>query len=383
MSVPKIFMIAGEASGDALGGPLMAALKEKNSMIDIRGVGGAAMKTKGLRSLLPMEELCVMGLWEVMWHLPRLLRLIQGLAEEIEAFQPDYLVTIDLPDFNFRLAEKLKKRGKFKGKIVHYVAPSVWAWRPGRAKKVAGYLDGIMCLFPFEPAYFEKEGLRAEYVGHPLIENDLSSVDVERFKAANEISGDAVKVGLFFGSREQEIKSLSPVIIEATELIREQVPDVHFIAPTLPHMDLDIVEILQPTGARFSVAAKPENKWAAIMSCDVAIAVSGTVGLELAYAGVPHVIGYKMHPASWRLAKMLVKSKYAHLANILLDAPVVPELLQGDCRPETIAKAVLELLLYDEKADAQKDAFKTLAAKLKPEGLESPSARAVQFILKT
>ena len=382
MPVPKIFMIAGEASGDALGGPLMAAFKARDPMCVIKGVGGAQMQAQGLESMLPMEDLCVMGLWEVLWHLPRLLKLIQGLAEEIEKEQPDILVTIDLPDFNFRLAEKLKKRGKFKGKIIHYVAPSVWAWRPGRAKKVAGYLDGMMCLFPFEPEYFEKEGLRAAYVGHPLIENDLSSCDVERFNQAHEIDEEAVKIGLLFGSREQEIKSLSPIILEATDLIREQIPDVHFIAPTLPHMDLDIVDILQPTGAPFSVVAKPEKKWDALMACDVAIAVSGTVGLELAYAGIPHVIGYKMHPLSWLLAKILVKTPYAHLTNILLDAPVVPELLQGDCKAEKIAKGVLELLLYDEKADAQKTAFKQLDEKLKPEGLESPSERAVQFILQ-
>jgi lipid-A-disaccharide synthase len=144
----SVFLIAGEPSGDALGAPLMRGLKEQGlSEANISGIGGDLMQAEGLESLLPMDDICVMGLWEVVWHLPRLLRLIEGLVEEIEERNPDVLVGIDLPDFNFQIAKRLRKRGVFKGKILHYVAPSVWAWRPGRAKDVASFLDGMMCLF--------------------------------------------------------------------------------------------------------------------------------------------------------------------------------------------------------------------------------------------
>ncbi|MCB1579739.1 MAG: lipid-A-disaccharide synthase, partial [Alphaproteobacteria bacterium] len=200
----SVFFIAGEASGDSLGASLMRGLKKREGdLVKFSGIGGPLMEGQGFKSLLPMDDLCVMGLWEVVWQLPRLLRLIQGTVEEIEKCAPDVVVTIDLPDFNFEVAQRLKKRGIFKGKIVHYVAPSVWAWRPGRAKKIAGYFDGLMCLFPFEPAYFTEHGLDAAYVGHPLIEVDTAALDPKGFREDLHIQDGALCLGVLFGSRER------------------------------------------------------------------------------------------------------------------------------------------------------------------------------------
>ncbi len=381
-SAQSFFFIAGEPSGDALGASLMGALKARVSEPSFEGVGGDLMEAQGLSSMMDMEELCVMGLVEVVEHFPRLVRLIHGLVEEIEKQQPDVVVTVDLPDFNFRVAEKLKKRGLYKGKIYHYVAPSVWAWRPGRAKKIAQFLDGVMCLFPFEPPYFEKVGLRSEYVGHPMIETPLDSYNSEGFQEVFGMTKDVKKIGLMFGSRESELASHAKVILHAAELILEQEPHVHFVVPTLPNLYLEVVNIMQGAGAPFSVFQKPEHKWQAFLSCDAAIAVSGTVGLELAYANVPHVIGYRVNPLTWVVAKMLIKTRYAHLGNILLDQRVVPEYLQGMFKPERIAKGVLEILKYPEKAQYQKEAFAALRQAMKPDASFVPSQKAADFILK-
>ena len=375
-------MIAGEASGDALGGPLIRSMRALNPAIEVEGVGGPLMAAEGLASLVPMEELCVMGLSEVIGHLPRLLKLINGMVEEIEKRQPDIVITIDLPDFNFRVAERLKKRGTFKGKIYHYVAPTVWAWRPGRAKKIARYLDGLMCLFPFEPPYFEKEGLKAAYVGHPLIETDMTAIDTTAFLEEREIAPESFKVGLLFGSRKQELNKMKDVLLGAAELLCEQIPDTHFIVVTVPSLYLDVMNMMQETGLSFSVLDKPERKWTAFKACDAAMATSGTVGLELGYAGIPHAIGYKLNLASWVVAKMVIKTPYVHLVNILLKEPIVPELLQFRCTAENFARTLLHIRKKDGVADAQRESFARMSSHLKPEGIDNPSAAAARFVLE-
>ncbi len=348
---------------------------------NISGIGGDQMGDEGLESLWPMDELCVMGLWEVLWHLPRLLRLIHGVVEEIEERSPDVLVTIDLPDFNFNVAKRLKKRGKFKGKIIHYVAPTVWAWRPGRAKKVAAFLDGVMCLFPFEPDYFKKHDLKAIYVGHPLIEVDKTAFQREGFRANREIEDSSVCVGLFLGSRERELKKLSKPFLQTMDALKEQYPDLVMIVPTLPSLEYQVMELLGSNEVETHVVFKQSQKWNAIAACDVALAASGTVGLELAYAGIPHIIGYKTHPITTLLLKVLVKTPYAHLANILLEKEVVPEFLQGKCNVNYLTRGMMRLIGYPEEQAKQKAAFAELESQLRLDSDETPSKRAATFIL--
>ena len=375
----SVFLLAGEASGDALGGPLMEALKRANPAVTFKGVGGEAMQAAGLDSLLPMEELCVMGLVEVVEHLPRLMKLINKMVAYIEKAQPDVVVTIDLPDFNFRVAKQLKANGIFKGRIVHYVAPTVWAWRPGRAKKVAAFLDGIMCLFPFEPDYFTAHGLKAAYVGHPLTERDLATDDGGAFREARGIAADAKVLTVMFGSRPAEIKAHGKIFAEAISYIAEQEPNLQLIVPTLPHVEFDVLEVLGEIDVPAYVTLDQDEKWVAMAASDAAVAVSGTAGLELAYAGVPHVIGYKAGFVTWALVKILVKSKYAHLANILLDRPVVPELLQFGCTGSNVAAGVLAVLQDDDAIAAQKGAFDELRVGLKTD--QAPSDMAAGFVL--
>lgn len=375
-----IFMMAGETSGDELGAALIRSLREQSSgPLKIVGVGGDKMIAEGLESLLPMSELNVMGLWEVIGHLPRLLRLMGAMVEEIEARNPDAVVTIDLPDFNFGVASRLRKRGTYKGKLIHYVAPSVWAWRPKRAEKISQFLDGIICLFPFEPAYFP--AIKSVYAGHSMVENVIDEGAGARFRETQSIPQDVKTLGLFFGSRVSELNAVKNILLQSAALVREQYPDLRLIIPTLPHLEYEIFQIVGSLDYPVTVVSTPSLKWDALMACDAAIAVSGTVGLELAYAGVPHVITYKVNPLTWAIMKLLVKVKYAHLGNILLDEPAIGEFLQYKSEPVGIGKAILRLYRLADERGQQIEKMKRIREILRGGDDKPPSARAADFVL--
>lgn len=377
----KIFFIAGEASGDAIGAKLITALKAGGEDIECVGIGGHEMIEAGLESLLPMDQITAMGIWEVIPKARHLFQIYKGILAEIEKRQVDAVVTIDFPDFNFQIQRALKTRAKSKAKRIHYVAPTVWAWRPGRAKLISAYLDGLICLFPFEPQYFKKHGLKTIAAGHPLAEETVAAGNGKAFRASNEIPEDAKAVGLFFGSRDREIKAMSGVIKESALLLKETYPNLHAIVPTLPHLEFDVVRVLQGFNCPVRVISKPEYKWDAFAACDVALAVSGTVGLELAYAGVPHVIAYKMNPATWAMIKSMVKVKYAHLANIILKREVVPEFLQKNCESVKISEGIQKLIETPEQQAFQKKGFAKLRELIGAEGKqEAPSVKAAKFI---
>ena len=378
---PKVFFLVGEHSGDVLGAGLLCELKARG-VTEISGIGGPLMEAGGLKSLFPMEELCVMGLWEVLGQLPRLLHLIAGVVEEIEKFDPDIVVTIDLPDFNFEVAKRLKKRGKCNARIVHYVAPSVWAWRPGRAKKIAAFLDGLICLFPNEPPYFEKYGLSAQFCGHPLIEHNPAQYDGTAFRRKFQIPNDAPVLGLFFGSREKEIETHAQILKDTAQVVYEQYPNLHVVIPTVPRLEYEVKQVIQDIKFPAFVLVNSDEKWDEFAACDAALAVSGTVGLELAYMGVPHAITYKMHPISWLLVKLLVKTKYAHLANILLNEPAIPEYLQGKADAFEISKGILKLLRDENERRTQKEKGTKLREILSPGAGMTPSEKAAAFIME-
>ena len=378
----SFFLIAGEPSGDALGASLIKGLKQYGAGdANFSGIGGPLMEGEGFESLLPMDELCVMGLWEVAGQLPRLIRLIHGVVEEIEKRQPHTVVTIDLPDFNFQIGKRLKKRGIFKGKIIHFGAPTVWAWRPERAKKVAEFLDGMMCLFPFEPPYFEKYGLRSAYVGHPLVEVDKAAIDVEKFAELRGFDVNTTKVGVFFGSRESEFKMLSKPFMTTIEMLQEQYDDLFLMVPTLPQLEYEVSKLLEGCDIPFHLETHPTQKWNSFAACDYALAASGTVGLELAYLGVPHIIGYKAHPLTAAILKPMLKTKYVHLANILLEEDAIPEFLQMRCTPAHLIRGLLRLMRDENAANEQREAFAKVHDALVLDGTMTPSERAARFVL--
>jgi len=377
----KLFFIVGEDSGDALAAPLINTLHNiHGDDLTCLGIGGPLMKAQSFEELLPMDQISVIGIWEVLPKIPRLIKLKQAIVEEIEKQQPDAVITVDFPDFNFIIAKALRKRGIYKGKIIHYVAPSVWAWRPGRAKKIAEFLDGIMCLFPMEVAPFKEHGLNAAHVGHPLVTSTARQAKGADFREANNIPDDAKTLGLFFGSRESEFKNMSAILKETAMVINDISTSLHIIAPTLPKLEYNVQQLLEDFKLPVYVSSNPNVKWEAFKACDVAIVVSGTVALELAYAGVPHVITYRINPITALILKLMVKIKHAHLANILLNKEVVPECLQRKCNSESIAGHVMNLFDNKDIRDEQVAEFQKLDSQLGGHDGMSPSEKAAEFI---
>ncbi len=371
-----IYLIAGEASGDFLGAQLMKALKARNPNIQFSGVGGDLMKAEGLQSLFPMNDLSVMGVAEVLPKLGLLLKRIKQTTDDIIQKQPDVVITIDAPDFCHRVIKRVKKRGRVSSKFIHYVAPTVWAWRPKRAAKIAKFLDGLICLFDFEPPYFEKEGLNAIAAGHPMMESGLSESQALTVGAAS-----SQKLGVFFGSRQGEIKRISPIILKAVENIIKDKPDIELIVPTLPHLKSQIEDLLKDIKAPVHIMTDHAQKWSVFKACDAAIAVSGTVGLELAACDVPHVIAYKMNNLTAIIARRLIKTPYAHLANIIMGKEVVPEFIQDECLPDDISNEILFLLESASSANAQRKDFEVVRQKIGG-GVKTPSEAAADFVLK-
>lgn len=378
----KFFLIAGEPSGDVIGEKLIRALRLQVPEATFAGVGGPLMESAGMSLILPMKELTVMGIWEVMMRIPHLWKLMMGIMEEIERQQPDFVITVDFPDFNFILGHKLKRRGEFKGRLVHYVAPTVWAWRPGRAKKIAAYLDGLICLLPFEPPYFEPHGLKSIFIGHPVTQENPLAGKGKRFREARKIPDNARIVGLFFGSREEEFENLGKTIAEAAIYLHERFPDLYIVMPTLQQFEFNLHALTRDLNCpKYIVLDNKQEKWDAFSSMEAAIAVSGTVGLELAYADVPHVTVYKTSFLNWVLIRLLVKVKYAHLCNIIVNEGVIPEFLQHKCKPEAIAAKIEEILKGGDEAKRQRAGFAKMRDLLGLDVVDAPSDRAASFIL--
>ena len=378
----KVFIIAGEASGDQLGASLIQSLKSQNPDIEIRGIGGDAMMGAGMgKSLFPMENLSVMGLAEVLPRIPKFINLIAKAVQAIRVYDPDVVITIDAPDFSFRVQKKIKEAG-IRAKKIHYVAPTVWAWRAGRAAKVARFLDGIICLFPFEPIYFEREGLKSIAVGHPMVSSGLLSGDGKAFRLRHNIHESAKVLGLFCGSRTSEVRGLLPLMIDVAKKIRDTEPSLICVIPTLPKWKTEIEKSMVDAGIKAIVTDDPSEKWDAFRAPDVALAVSGTVALEIALAGVPHAIIYKMNNWTWEIIRRVVKTKFAHLGNVLLGHLVYPEFIQENATTENITPAILTLMNSGMERKIQIESSKQILQLLEPNPNEKAADSAANFILR-
>ncbi|WP_417782438.1 lipid-A-disaccharide synthase [Terasakiella pusilla] len=379
MTKKRIYLIAGEPSGDLLGARLMRGLKEQtNNNIEFFGIGGPNMEAEGMTSLFPMKELSIMGLAEIIPHIPKILKRIKQTIQNIETLKPDCLVTIDAPGFTFRVAKKLKGKGI---PLCHYVAPSVWAWKPKRAKKVAQFLDHLMVLLPFEPPYFEREGLATTFVGHSVIESEIEQADGDAFRARHGIPQDVPLLCLLPGSRQSETSQLLPVFEDALALIRKQVPNLRIVLPTVS----TVAKIVKETTAGWNIPVLivegNDEKFGTFKAANVALAASGTVSLELALAQTPTVITYRMKKMTHWLAKRLIKVKYASIVNLLHDREVMPELLQDECTPENIATEVIGLLKKDRLNSAQQADLESAMVMLGKGESDLPSKRAAKCVL--
>lgn len=373
-----IFIIAGEPSGDALGARLMAALKRSaRQELSFSGVGGPLMEAQGLDSLFDYRQLAVMGLLEVLPQAPRLLRRIRDVAKAIETLRPDAIVTIDAPSFAFAVLRRLKKHTQPR---IHYVAPQVWAWRPKRVNKIKKYVDHILALFPFEPAYFDAAGMPCTFVSHPVLETVATAEEGQAFRARHGIAADALLLCALPGSRRTEVQKLKPVIVESIARLASRHKNLHVVIPTVSTVLEDVREIA-PTGVPTTIVEGAADKSAAMVAADVAISASGTATLELACAGVPAVVIYKVALVTGWLGRLLVNVEHASIVNILAGREVLPEFLQGDCKPKKIVAAVEELIGNECRRRDVIDAEIAVVQQLAIDG-QTPSERAAEEILR-
>jgi lipid-A-disaccharide synthase len=379
---PLIYVVACEASGDQLGALLIEGLKaETGGRVRFSGVGGPLMRAAGLESLFDPKDLALLGIFEVLPKARLVLNRVAETLSDIKTKQPDILVTIDSWGFTGRIHQRLSREGSLIPRV-RYVAPQVWAWRPGRAKQLARWIHHLLTLFPFEPPYFERHGLPATWVGHPVAENGFDKGDGKRFRTRHSIGADQVVLGLLPGSRKGEVTKLLPVFKETLVRLSHTNEKLHVVLPTVEAVaDLLEQELKTSPIKGMSLVTEADEKRDAFAACDAALAASGTVSLELAAASVPHVIGYRVNPLSALAFRLLAKTKRVNLVNILLDRDVVPERLQEKCRPEVLAGDLNSLLKDEQTRVFQLQAFKDAMRKLAPAD-SKPSQTAAKTVLR-
>jgi lipid-A-disaccharide synthase len=356
----KIFIIAGEESGDNLGAKLLKDLKSEK--LEINLIGGQNMERQGFSSLFPISEINLMGFAEILPHIPNLLKRINETAEYIMDNNIDVVVTIDSPGFNYRVAKKLKDK-KYNGKIIHYVAPTVWAYKPERAKKTANLFDHLMCILPWEKHYFEKEGLKTSYVGHPVFDNlkILSDDEKNIFKEGlinnnTKVTADSKIISCLVGSRKGEIKNLLPIYIDALNLINEKYKNITFAFLNTDRMNDYVLDYLKSKDVKFNYFCETEReeKHKILQISDCAIVKSGTISLEVAALNCPHIICYKVNALSYYIIKKMVKIDNVNLVNISAnidengvyknDSEIIPELIQSECNAKNIFNQIAKIL---------------------------------------
>ncbi len=379
----RVFLIAGEPSGDRLGGTLMAGLRQLRGDVEFSGVGGPEMAEQGLDSLFPMAELSIMGLAEILPKYRQLKRRIAQTAQAALDFKPDVMITIDSPDFCLRVAKLVKARSDLR--IVHYVAPSVWAWRPGRAAHMAHVIDHVLALLPFEPPYMQAAGMDCDFVGHPVVAEPVATdAEIANFRAAHDL-GEAPILLVLPGSRRGEVARLAPVFGAALGLILQDRPDLRVVVPAAGAVADQVREALAdwPGSPLILAPDLPDPataaayKRAAFRTATVALAASGTVSVELAAAATPMVVAYRLNWLTWQIASRMVRSKTVTIVNLVSETMAVPERMGPDCTPERIA-AALRAVMDDPQAQSRAMA---LTMDRLGKGGEPPGLRAARAVL--
>jgi lipid-A-disaccharide synthase len=377
---PFIYIITGEPSGDALGGALIAALKARTGgRVRVAGIGGARMAEQGVESRVPLADLAVAGVAEVLPRALVILRHVRDTVAAIRAERPDAVVTIDSSGFSWRIAHGLRRKGE-RLPLIHYVAPMVWAWRAGRARRVARWYDQLLTLLPFEPPYFEKEGLASLYVGHPVIEGDAASGDGARFRAVHGIPAEVLVIAVLPGSRGGEVKRLTPIFGTALHRLEAAIGPFRVVVPTVENVAQAVAEGIEDWPGTPIVVRGLEAKFDAFAASRVALAASGSVALELAMARLPMAVAYRLNPLTELLLDKIVKVRQVNLINLILGRALVPEHLGGDCIPERLA-ASLAVLIGDERVRAAHLAGYDEATRQLGAGDVPPSFKAADRIL--
>ena len=347
---PTIAIIAGEVSGDILGAGLIHALKARYPHAKFIGIGGERMIAEGFETLFDMEELSVMGLVEVLKHLPRLLKIRRSIIEQLSALKPDVFIGIDAPDFNLDVELKLKQQGI---KTIHYVSPSVWAWRQKRVYKIAAATNLVLAFLPFEKAFYDRFNVPCRFIGHTMA--DAIPLKPNRDEACQLLNLDPTQryVAILVGSRGSEVEFLSEPFLQTAQLLHQRYPDVKFLVPLINQKRRQQFEqIKQRVAPELDMILLDGNARAAMIAAEATLLASGTAALEAMLCKSPMVVGYRMKPFTYFLAKRLVKTKYVSLPNLLADEMLVPELIQEDCNPTKLAEK-LSLYLSEDKSAVQ------------------------------
>jgi lipid-A-disaccharide synthase len=375
-----IFLVAGEPSGDALGGALIAALRQRtDGNLRIAGIGGERMQEQGLTSLAPLSDIAVAGIAEVLPRAPIILRRVRETVAAIRALRPDAVVTIDSSGFSWRIAHRLRRNGEALP-LIHYVAPMVWAWRAGRARRMARWYDHLMTLLPFEPPYFERVGLSCCYVGHPVLESGADRGDGSRFRTANGLAADELLITVLPGSRNGEVKRLLPIFGAALDHLDSLIGPFRVAVPTVATVAAAVVGAARAWPGTPIIIRRLETKYDAFAASRVALAASGSVALELALAKLPMVVGYRLNPLTEAFLDRVLKVRQVNLVNLLLGRPLVCELLGQNCTPERVAASVAELVRNERVRAAHHEGYDEARRQLDTGGVP-PSLRAADQIL--
>lgn len=382
----RLFLVAGEPSGDRLGAALMAGLKYLVPDVEFHGVGGPLMQAQGMDSLFAMDELSVMGIAEILPKYRALKRRISETASAVLQLAPDALITIDSPDFCLRVARLVRNASDIR--TVHYVAPSVWAWRPGRAKKMAQIIDQVLALLPFEPPYMQAAGMRCDFVGHPVACEPVVSEDEKHRFRAEEGLQDVPVILVLPGSRKGEVQRLAPVFGAALAPVIAAHPGARVVIPTVSHLIETVQDavqdwpghplVLDPNGVALDKAITRKNR--AFAAADIALAASGTVSMELATARTPMVIAYNLNWLSWKIIAFLARIDTVTIVNLVTGRAAIPEFLGPECQPEPIGAALGELMDDPAAQRVQIAAMDETMIAL-GQGGEAPGLRAARAVL--
>ena len=331
----KFFVIAGEVSGDIHGALLMDAMKQLDSTCEFTGIGGSEMEVAGLSSLVPLEKMSVMGFVEILKHLCFFKDIERRVLESIATENPERIILIDYPGFNLRLAEKVKR--KYNIPITYYISPQIWAWKEKRINIIKQYVDQMLVIFPFEKKWYAERGVDVEWVGHPYLE-EWKSTPKSDLKSQLGLDPEKPLLTLFPGSRKQELDNHLTICFDATKKVYAEISDIQIVLGLAPNVDIESIQIPE------NIMIERTHPRRALEAADAAIVASGTSTLEATIYGTPMVIIYKMNPLSWWISKLLVKTRFAGMPNLIADRIIVPELLQSAASPKAISKQIIRLI---------------------------------------
>ncbi|MEN8175219.1 MAG: lipid-A-disaccharide synthase [Pseudomonadota bacterium] len=378
----RIALVAAEPSGDQLGAALMQALKERLPDVTFEGVGGAAMLAEGLSGRIPMEKLSVMGLVEVLVHLPELLRERRHLAGYWVDRPPDLFIGVDAPDFNLGLARRLREAGI---PTVQYVAPTVWAWREGRTRTLKRAVDLVLSIYPFEKDFLREHGVNSAYVGHPLADSMPLETDREAARAALGLKDAQEVVALLPGSRRSEVNTLARPFIETARWLAERRPGMGFVTPAATPFLRQAMEVeLARLAPELDILVLDRSAELALAAADVVLTASGTATLQALLSKRPMVVGYRMHALSYFIARAfrLVKTPYVAMANIMANEALAPEYLQNACQPANLGPA-LEAFLDDPQRMAEvRERYAAIHAGLRCDAADSAARAVVDLVAR-